>query len=82
VLTLLNIVGLFAGIGGLLGLGSTTMAAQSKNLSRLLMLVAMAALGGEFAAVKRVGPRVLAAVLASVAFLVCLSLTLIDTLGI
>jgi uncharacterized membrane protein YadS len=83
-LAVLNSVGLFGGVAGALGLGPGTIAAQAKNVSKLLMIVAMGALGlgVELAAVRRVGPRVFAAVVTSVVFLVLLSLSLIRLLGV
>ena len=59
--------------------------AQAATLvSKLLTILAMAGLGlgVEFAAVKRVGPRVALAVVGSLAFLIALSLTLITQLHI
>ena len=83
-LALLNSAGLFSGVAGVLGMAPGTIPAQAKDVSRLLMIIAMGALGlgVEFAAVKRVGPRVFAAVVTSVVFLLVLSLTLIHILGV
>jgi uncharacterized integral membrane protein (TIGR00698 family) len=55
-----------------------------KDASRLMTILAMAGLGlgVEFAAVRRVGPRVALAVCGSLAFLIALSLTLIAQLHI
>ena len=59
-------------------------AVNAKEISKLLMIVAMAALGMgvQFSAVRTVGPRVFATVVASIVFLGSLSLALIFILGI
>jgi uncharacterized integral membrane protein (TIGR00698 family) len=56
----------------------------AQTASRLLMVLAMAGLGlgVEFAALRKVGPRVIVAVFGSLTFLICLSLALIRGLGI
>jgi uncharacterized membrane protein YadS len=99
VLAALNSLGLFAAAGHATGLGAEAIAAAAKTVSKLLMILSMAALGlgvefavvkrvgprvfaAVLAVVKRVGPRVFAAVLAAVAFLVALSLTLLFALHI
>jgi uncharacterized membrane protein YadS len=83
-LAALNSLGLFAAVGHATGLGADAIAAEAKTVSKLLMILSMGALGlgVEFAVVRRVGPRVFAAVLASVAFLVVLSLTLLHILHV
>jgi uncharacterized integral membrane protein (TIGR00698 family) len=67
-----------------LGLIPTPEAQAAGLASRLLTILAMAGLGlgVEFAAVRRVGPRVALAVCGSLAFLIALSLTLITQLHI
>lgn len=67
-----------------LGVIPTAEALLAKDASRLLMILAMAALGlgVEFSVLRKVGPRVALAVIGSLIFLVVLSLVLITTLGI
>lgn len=76
----------FLGLGALrsLGLIPDGLAAEAKELSKLVMLVSMAALGMEVevAAIRTVGPRILATVVLSMLFLATLSLALIFALGI
>jgi len=83
-LMLLNSCGAFAWLAALAALPPGAVGGAAKELSRVLMLGAMGALGlgVEIAAVRRVGPRVLGAVLGSVAILVGISLTLIRLLGL
>jgi len=84
VLAALNSVGVFGALSHAVGLGPTAIAAGAKQGSKLLMIASMAALGlgVELAAVKKVGPRVLATVVTSIVFLVVLSLSLIFGLGL
>jgi uncharacterized integral membrane protein (TIGR00698 family) len=84
VLLALSNLGVAPAAGAALGLPPAAPALAAKEVSRLLMIVAMAALGlgVEVAAVRRVGPRVLATVVISTACLVLTSLGLIVALGI
>jgi uncharacterized integral membrane protein (TIGR00698 family) len=84
VLMVVNSTGAFAAPAAALGLRPDGIAGAAKGASRWLMIGAMAALGlgVEAAAVTRVGPRVLAAVLLSVSLLVAVSLGLITLLGL
>ena len=79
ILAVLNSLGVFASLSTAAGQAPGAFATLTKETSRWLMIAAMAALGlgVEVAAVKTVGPRVLAAVLVSVFFLLLLSLALI-----
>ena len=83
-LMLCNSSGAFSWLASLFGLPPGAIGAVSKDLSRVLMLGAMGALGlgVEIAAVRKVGLRVLGAVLGSAAILVVLSLTLIRLLDL
>lgn len=66
------------------GILSRELAAQTRDVSRILTILAMAGLGFgvELASVRRVGARVGAAVICSLLFMVSLTLILIQILGI
>lgn len=66
------------------GLLGTDIAGTTRNMSRLLTILAMAGLGFgvELAAVRRVGPRVGTAVILALLFMISLTLVLIQVLGI
>ena len=83
-LMLCNSSGAFSWLASQLGLPPGAIGAVSNDLSRVLMLGAMGALGlgVEIAAVRKVGLRVLGAVLGSAAVLVVFSLTLIRLLDL
>ncbi|MBI3971520.1 MAG: putative sulfate exporter family transporter [Chloroflexi bacterium] len=84
VLAALNSAGFLAALGGALAQPPAALPTLAKSASKALMIVSMAALGMgvELAAVKTVGPRVLAAVITSIVFLLLLSLGLIALLGL
>jgi uncharacterized integral membrane protein (TIGR00698 family) len=79
VLAALNSLGVIGALSSAIGLAPNALAVVSKDVSKLLMIGAMAALGlgVEFAALRKLGPRVLATVVLSILCLIGISLSLI-----